>query len=395
MGNPIERPEREKDDIFSTPMPEAPATDAVPDDILLNRASYDYDLPEELIAQEPLADRAASRMMVINRGTGKYEDMMFRDVVKFFKEGDVMIVNNTKVIPARVFGTYSDDNLPIELLLIHPEAEGQWKVMLNEDVEEGTVIKFQDFGTATVINYRDDNAYNLKFNEDVWALLEKVGHTPLPPYIKNQDKLEEEGIAERYNTVYSDKMTSVAAPTAGLHFTPEILQQLRDKGVKILNVRLDVGLGTFRPVTVNNIKNHHMHTEHIVVDKSVIEEINAAKERGSEVVAVGTTSLRTLESIPEEIWENPADFESDTGIFIYPGCGHKINSITGLISNLHYNQSTLLMLCSVVAGNGDDPAGRIRVLDAYNHAVKEKYRFASLGDSSFYMSENMRKRVTE
>lgn len=373
-----------KDDIFSTPIEHQYGTDAVPEDMYLRRESYKYDLPEEQIAQVPLADRAASKLLVLDRQDGSVEDHTFRDIVSYFNEGDVLVVNNTKVIPARVFGTY-DDGKPVELLLIQPEQEGIWKVMLNEDVADNSTIKFEDFGTATVLNHRDDNAYNLKFNEDVWALLDKVGHTPLPPYIQNQDKLEKEGIAERYNTVYSDKMTSVAAPTAGLHFTKDVLKALTDKGVKILNVRLDVGLGTFRPVVVNDIRNHHMHTEHIVVDKSVIEEINAAKERGNFVIAVGTTSLRTLESIPDEVWENPTDFETDTGIFIYPGSGREIKSVHGLITNFHAPESTLMMLVSVVAGYE-------HIMFAYKHAVENKYRFMSLGDSMFIKPHDMGKK---
>lgn len=367
---------QEKDDIFSTPVEHQYATDAKPEDKLLDRSSYNYNLPEDRIAQVPLEDRAASKMLVLDRHSGEHNDFMFRDLPNFLEAGDVLVVNNTKVIPARVFGTFKDspeiEPTPVELLLIRPEGD-TWKVMLNEDVPDGDVITFEDFGSATVLKHNDDNSYQLKFNEDVWALLDKVGHTPLPPYIKNQDELEKNGIADRYNTVYSKEMTSVAAPTAGLHFTEEVLQELADKGVIVLNVRLDVGLGTFRPVVVNDIRNHHMHTEHIVVEKSVIEQINAARKNGHRVISVGTTALRTLQSIPQEIWDEPADFESDTGIFIHPGVKGLVWRVDGLFTNFHAPESTLMMLVSTFAGY--EP-----IMAAYKHAVEEKYRFLSLGD---------------
>lgn len=365
------------DDIFSTPVAHQYATDDKPGDPLLDRASYNYDLPEERIAQVPLEDRAASKMLVLDRYTGEFNDFMFRDLPSFLNEGDVLVVNNTKVIPARVFGTFQEgpgiDPKAVELLLIRPEG-GEWKVMLNQPVPDNHAITFENFGSATVLRHNDDNSYQLKFNEDVWALLDKVGHTPLPPYIKNQEELEKNGIADRYNTVYSKDMTSVAAPTAGLHFTPEIIKQLEDKGVIICNVRLDVGLGTFRPVVVNDIRNHHMHTEHIVVEKSVIETINKARANGKRVISVGTTSIRTLQSIPQEIWDNPADFESDTSIFIHPGKRNEILwRVDGLFTNFHAPESTLMMLVSTFAGYTP-------IMTAYEHAVKENYRFLSLGD---------------
>lgn len=359
------------DDIFSTPVSQpAYADDARPDNPLLDRQSYNYNLPADRIAQVPLSDRAASKMLVLDRYTGEFNDLEFRDFPSFLEKGDVIVVNNTKVIPARVFGLCNE--APIELLLIRPEGDS-WKTMVNEPVAVGDTIYFENGGTATVQGVDDDTSAKIVFNEDVWELLEKVGHTPLPPYIENQQKLEAEGIAERYNTVYSKEMTSVAAPTAGLHFTDEILQQLRDRGVKILEVRLDVGLGTFRPVVVNDIRNHHMHTEHIVVSKSVIEEIDAARIRRNKVIAIGTTALRTLESIPQEVWEHPQDFESDTSIFIYPGSGRKVKSVDGLFTNFHAPESTLMMLVSVVAGY--EP-----IMKAYKHAVESNYRFLSLGD---------------
>jgi len=371
-----------KDDIFSTPVEHTYATDANPEDKYLRRESYNYNLPESQIAQVPLEDRASSKLLVMDRETGEVEDHTFRDIVSYFNEGDVIVVNNTKVIPARVFGNYTDGEKAgdVELLLIRPEGN-QWKVMLNQELGDGSIIKFEEFGSATVLKHNDDNSYQLEFNRDVWELLDKVGHTPLPPYIQNQEQLEKEGIADRYNTVYSDKMTSVAAPTAGLHFTEDVLNALVDKGVKLLNVRLDVGLGTFRPVVVNDIRNHHMHTEHIVVAKEVIAAINAAKASGNKVVAVGTTSLRTLESIPAELWENPADYESDTSIFIYPGSGREITTIDGLITNFHAPESTLMMLVSVVAGYDN-------IMNAYKHAVDNNYRFMSLGDSMFIKPHN-------
>lgn len=370
------------DDIFSTPVSPVYAVDAKPENPLWDRSSYNYDLPETQIAQTPLKDRADSKMLVLDKTTGDYKDDMFRNIASYFNAGDVLVVNNTKVIPARVFGRLclpqQTDEVSVELLLIRPEGD-TWKSMLNADLEvneddvEKPIIYFDNFGSATILKHNEDNSYQLSFNSDVWELLDKVGHTPLPPYIGNQEELEEEGIAERYNTVYSKEMTSVAAPTAGLHFTEEILKQLTDKGVKILDVRLDVGLGTFRPVVVNDIRHHYMHTEHIVVRKSVIEAINAAKTQGNKVIAVGTTSLRTLESIPQELWQAPADYEADTSIFIYPGSGREIKTVDGLFTNFHAPESTLMMLVSVVAGYEN-------IMKAYKHAVASGYRFMSLGD---------------
>ena len=368
MKNIEQRPS--KDDIFSTPVEHAYGSDAKPVNPLLDRSSYKYDLPEESIAQVPLEDRAASKMLVLDRYTGEFNDLEFRDLPSFLKAGDVLVVNNTKVIPARVFGMVND--LPVELLLIRPEGDS-WKVMVNEDVTIGDIITFTNGGTAVIQDLCEDSSVKMAFNEDVWKLLDEVGHTPLPPYIGNQEELEKNGIAERYNTVYSKEMTSVAAPTAGLHFTEEVLNCLREKGVIILDVRLDVGLGTFRPVVVNDIRNHHMHTEHIVARKDVIEGINDAKKRGNKVIAVGTTALRTLESIPDDVWAEPRDYESDTSIFIYPGSGRTIKSVDGLFTNFHAPESTLMMLVSVVAGY--EP-----IMRAYNHAVESYYRFLSLGD---------------
>ena len=363
------------DDIFSTPVPHQYAQDPIPEDKLLCRESYNYSLPESQIAQVPLEDRAASRMLLLNKDTGEFEDTHFRALPGILNSGDVLVINDTAVIPARVFGsTLHLDK--VELLLIRPEGD-MWKTMIDSVLDSGDKIYFgpvgQTFGTATVLKQNDDNSYQIQFDTDVWDLLDKVGHTPLPPYIGNQDELEAKGIAERYNTIYSREKTSVAAPTAGLHFTESVIKQLEEKGVNILRVRLDVGLGTFRPVVVNDIRNHHMHTEHIVVNKEVIQGINAARARGNKVIAVGTTSLRTLESIPDEVWNNPSDFESDTSIFIYPGSGREIKSVDGLLTNFHAPESTLMMLVSTLAGYDN-------IMNAYKHAVDEGYRFLSLGD---------------
>lgn len=363
------------DDIFSTPVPHQYAQDPMPEDKLLCRESYNYHLPESQIAQVPLDDRAASRMLILNKKSGEVTDSYFRTLPEILNSGDVLIINDTAVIPARVFGS-TVHLAKVELLLIRPEGD-TWKTMIDFALNAGDKIYFgiigQTFGTATVIQQNEDNSYQIKFNVDVWDLLDKVGHTPLPPYISNQEELEEKGIAERYNTVYSKEKTSVAAPTAGLHFTESVIKQLEEKGVEILRVRLDVGLGTFRPVVVNDIRNHHMHTEHIVVNKKVIQGINAAKARGNKVIAVGTTSLRTLESIPEDVWNDPSDFESDTSIFIYPGSGREIKSVDGLLTNFHAPESTLMMLVSTIAGYDN-------IMNAYKHAVDEGYRFLSLGD---------------
>lgn len=362
------------DDIFSSSIPHQYANDAVPENKLLRRESYNYELPSNLIAQTPYFHRDSSRMLVLDRTTGAIEDSSFVSLPRRLESGDVLVINDTAVIPARLFG--STDTLPeVELLLIQPK-DNCWKVMVNADLESGVKIYLgcvgQLLGTATVVTKNDDNSYELSFDTDVWEILDKVGHTPLPPYIGNQKYLEKNGISKRYNTVYSRERTSVAAPTAGLHFTEDTFEQLGYRGVKVLRVRLDVGLGTFRPVVVNDIRHHHMHTEHIVVNKEVIEGILEARRNGNKVVAVGTTSLRTLESIPQSIWDNPENFESDTSIFIYPG-SREIKSVDGLLTNFHAPESTLMMLVSAFAGYDS-------IMRAYFHAVQNKYRFLSLGD---------------
>ena len=304
----------------------------------MNVKDYDYDLPEELIAQDPLEDRSSSRLMVLDRQTGDVEHRHFTDILEYLHPGDCLVINNTKVIPARLFGVKEDTQAKIEVLLLKRK----------DVVEEGNrLIQFH---------------YDGIFEE----ILDQLGQMPLPPYITHQLKDK-----NRYQTVYAKYDGSAAAPTAGLHFTKELLQKVKDMGVDIAEVTLHVGLGTFRPVKVENVLDHHMHSEFYMVSQEAADKINRAKESGHRVIAVGTTSTRTLEAAADE---NGRLHETSgwTEIFIYPGYQFKV--IDALITNFHLPQSTLVMLVSALAG-------RAHVLHAYEIAVKERYRFFSFGDA--------------
>ncbi len=334
---------------------------------------YDYDLPKELIAQDPLEDRSSSRLMVLDKTTGEIEHRIFKDITSYLRPGDCLVLNNTKVIPARLYGVKEGTEAKIEILLLKRNADDVWETLVKpgKKAKIGTKIIFGDgLLVGEVIDVVEEGNRLIKFHyEGIFEeILDKLGQMPLPPYITHQLKDK-----NRYQTVYAKYDGSAAAPTAGLHFTPELLEQVKAMGVDIAEVTLHVGLGTFRPVKEENVLEHHMHSEFYMVSKEAAEKINHAKDAGNRVIAVGTTSTRTLESASDE---NGRMKETSgwTEIFIYPGYQFKV--IDGLITNFHLPESTLVMLVSALAG-------REHVLNAYKEAVKEKYRFFSFGDAMF------------
>ena len=332
---------------------------------------FDYDLPEELIAQDPLEDRSSSRLMVLDKKTGDIEHKIFRDVVDYLQPGDCLVLNNTKVIPARLFGVKEGTEAKIEILLLKRKENDIWETLVKpgKKCKPGVKISFAEgLLTREVLEVVEDGNRLIQFHYDgiFEEILDQLGQMPLPPYITHQLKDK-----NRYQTVYAKYDGSAAAPTAGLHFTPELLQQIRDMGIDIAEVTLHVGLGTFRPVKVDTIEEHHMHSEFYRIEQSEADKINRAKANGHRVVAVGTTSTRTLESAAEE--DGTLREKSGwTDIFIYPG--YKFKVIDALITNFHLPQSTLVMLVSALAG-------REHILAAYKKAVEEKYRFFSFGDA--------------
>lgn len=333
--------------------------------------AFDYDLPEELIAQDPLEDRSSSRLMVLDKKTGDIEHKIFRDVVDYLQPGDCLVLNNTKVIPARLFGVKEGTEAKIEILLLKRKENDIWETLVKpgKKCKLGVKISFgEGLLTGEVLEVVEDGNRLIQFHYDgiFEEILDQLGQMPLPPYITHQLKDK-----NRYQTVYAKYDGSAAAPTAGLHFTPELLQQIRDMGVDIAEVTLHVGLGTFRPVKVDTIEEHHMHSEFYRIEQSEADKINRAKANGHRVIAVGTTSTRTLESAAEE--DGTLREKSGwTDIFIYPG--YKFKVIDALITNFHLPQSTLVMLVSALAG-------REHILAAYKKAVEEKYRFFSFGDA--------------
>lgn len=337
----------------------------------MNVKDYDYDLPEELIAQDPLEDRSSSRLMVLDRQTGDVEHRHFTDILEYLHPGDCLVINNTKVIPARLFGVKEDTQAKIEVLLLKRKENDIWETLVKpgKKAKPGTKLVFGDgLLTAEVVDVVEEGNRLIQFHYDgiFEEILDQLGQMPLPPYITHQLKDK-----NRYQTVYAKYDGSAAAPTAGLHFTKELLQKVKDMGVDIAEVTLHVGLGTFRPVKVDNVLDHHMHSEFYMVSQKAADKINRAKESGHRVIAVGTTSTRTLEAAADE---NGRLHETSgwTEIFIYPGYQFKV--IDALITNFHLPQSTLVMLVSALAG-------REHVLHAYEIAVKERYRFFSFGDA--------------
>lgn len=337
----------------------------------MKTSDFYYDLPKELIAQDPLEDRSASRLMHLNKETGEYEHGHFRDILKYLKPGDCLVINDTKVIPARLYGSKVGTDAAIEILLLKRRENDIWETLVKpgKKCKVGTVISFGDgILTGEVVDIVDEGNRLIQFHYDgiFEEILDQLGEMPLPPYIthKLQDK-------NRYQTVYAKHKGSAAAPTAGLHFTKELLQQVQDAGVKIAHVTLHVGLGTFRPVKVEDVTQHHMHSEFYVVEEDQAKLINDTKAAGGRVIAVGTTSCRTLESATGEDGILKAG-SGWTEIFIYPG--YRFKMIDGLITNFHLPESTLVMLVSALAG-------KEHIMAAYEEAVREKYRFFSFGDA--------------
>ncbi|WP_462415594.1 tRNA preQ1(34) S-adenosylmethionine ribosyltransferase-isomerase QueA [Eubacterium ramulus] len=334
---------------------------------------YYFDLPQEQIAQDPLEDRSSSRLLVLNKETGEYSHHIFREITDFLKPGDCLVLNNTKVIPARLFGEKEGTQAKIEILLLKRKENDVWETLVKpgKKAKVGTKIIFGGgLLVGEVVDIVEEGNRLIQFTyEGIFEeILDQLGQMPLPPYITHQLKDK-----NRYQTVYAKYDGSAAAPTAGLHFTPELLQQVKDMGVDIAEVTLHVGLGTFRPVKVDNILEHHMHSEFYMVTQEAADKINNAKKNGHRVICVGTTSCRTIESAADE---NGMLKESSgwTEIFIYPGYQFKV--LDCLITNFHLPESTLLMLVSALAG-------REHVLAAYEEAVKEGYRFFSFGDAMF------------
>ena len=339
----------------------------------MKTSDFYYDLPKELIAQDPLEDRSASRLMHLNKETGEYEHGHFRDILKYLKPGDCLVINDTKVIPARLYGSKVGTDAAIEILLLKRRENDIWETLVKpgKKCKVGTVISFGDgILTGEVVDIVDEGNRLIQFHYDgiFEEILDQLGEMPLPPYIthKLQDK-------NRYQTVYAKHEGSAAAPTAGLHFTKELLQQVQDAGVKIAHVTLHVGLGTFRPVKVEDVTQHHMHSEFYVVEEDQAKLINDTKAAGGRVIAVGTTSCRTLESATGEDGILKAG-SGWTEIFIYPG--YRFKMIDALITNFHLPESTLVMLVSALAG-------KEHIMAAYEEAVREKYRFFSFGDAMF------------
>ena len=339
----------------------------------MKTSDFYYDLPEELIAQDPLEDRSSSRLLVLDKKTGETEHHVFREIVNYLDPGDCLVINDTKVIPARLIGAKEETGAKIEVLLLKRGADDVWETLVKpgRKAKPGTRISFGDgLLTGEVVDIVDEGNRLIRFEYDgiFEEILDRLGQMPLPPYITHQLKDK-----DRYNTVYAEHPGSAAAPTAGLHFTPELLEKIRDKGVDIAHVTLHVGLGTFRPVKADDVENHHMHSEFYMIDETAAEKINRAKENGKRVICVGTTSCRTIESAADENGGLKA-CSGWTDIFIYPGYQFKI--LDALITNFHLPESTLVMLVSALAG-------RDHVLAAYEEAVRERYRFFSFGDAMF------------
>ena len=343
----------------------------------IKTSDFDYDLPHELIAQTPLSDRKTSRMMVVHMNSDQIEHKHFFDIVDYFHEGDVIVRNNTRVIPARLFGTKEETGAHVELLLLRQMEDDIWECLVGnaKTVKVGTVVSFHDGrlrAQCTEVGDKGLRKFKMIYDGIFNEILEQLGEVPLPPYI--HEKLND---PERYQTVYSKVEGSAAAPTAGLHFTPEIFEKLRNKGVTIVDVTLHVGLGTFRPMDTEHVKEHDMHAEVCYMSKEAADTLNKAKEEGRRIFAIGTTSVRTLESV----WNKYGRFEEcslETKLFIYPG--YQYHTINGMLTNFHLPKSTLIMMICALAGYE-------RIMNAYQIAVNEKYRFFSFGDCMLLTDE--------
>ncbi len=340
----------------------------------MNIEEFDYDLPKELIAQTPLEDRSSSRLLVLNKNNGKVKHEHFYNIVNYLKKGNVLVLNDTKVIPARLIGVKEETGAVIELLLLKDIGNDTWECLSRpaKRLKVGTIVSFGDgMLKATVTKKLDEGMVQVKLSYDgiLMEILDKLGTMPLPPYI--HEKLENK---DRYQTVYAKNIGSAAAPTAGLHFTEELLKEIEKMGVIVCFVTLHVGLGTFRPVEVENILEHHMHSEFYVMDEKTANILNEAKRDGRRIIAVGTTSTRTLETIASKNDGHFVACSGNTDIFIYPG--YTFKGIDCLITNFHLPKSTLVMLVSALAG-------RENILQAYQEAIANKYRFFSFGDAMF------------
>lgn len=339
----------------------------------LKTHDFYYDLPEELIAQTPAEPRDSSRLLVYNRATDEITHDHFHNITNYLRKGDLLVINNTRVIPARIFGHIEGRETTFEMLLLKRIDYTHWEAIMRpaRKARTGSVVKVSDELTATVESVGDYGVRTLRFDFDgvFEDILARVGNMPLPPYI--HETLKDN---ERYQTVYSKVNGSAAAPTAGLHFTPELIKTIQEQGVDFATVLLHIGLGTFRPVKAENILDHEMHSEYYEMTEETAEKINAAKREGRRVIAVGTTSVRTLETVADENGFVHAE-KGNTKIFIYPG--YKFKAVDALITNFHLPESTLIMLVSAFLG-------REKTLEIYNTAVKEKYRFFSFGDSCFF-----------
>ena len=336
-------------------------------------SDFNYDLPEELIAQTPIQKRDESRLMVLDKTNKTIEHKVFKDILEYLKPGDCLVRNNTKVIPARLYGIKEDTGVNVEFLLLNRIEGDIWEVMVHPGrrLKKGVKVTFGDgLLKAEILEQMDNGNRKVKFEyKGIFnEILDQIGLMPLPPYIK--ERLKDK---DRYQTVYAKYEGSAAAPTAGLHFTDELLEKIKAKGVEIANVTLHVGIGTFRPVKVENIEDHDMHSEHYYIKQEDADKINNARRNGGRIISVGTTSCRVLESVADENGF-VKEVEGDTSIFIYPG--YKFKCIDCLITNFHLPESTLIMLVSTLAGKDF-------VMNAYEEAVKEKYRFFSFGDAMF------------
>lgn len=334
---------------------------------------FDFDLPDDLIAQTPLEKRDTSRLLVLDKETGEISHRHFTDILEYIAPGDTLVLNDTKVIPARLYGVKEETGAVIEMLMLNEKENNVWECLTKpaKRIKEGTIVSFGDGKLkAECVKVLDEGIryFKLIYSGILYEILDALGEMPLPPYI--HEKLDDKN---RYQTVYAKNVGSAAAPTAGLHFTPELLELIRKKGVNIAYVTLHVGLGTFRPVSVSNVKNHKMHSEFYVMSKETADLLNKTRECGHNIISVGTTSTRTLETVMN-LYGTFKECSGFTDIFIYPG--YEFKAVDKLITNFHLPKSTLIMLVSALAGKEN-------ILNAYNEAVKEQYRFFSFGDSMF------------
>jgi len=333
---------------------------------------FDFDLPKELIAQTPLLKRDSSRLLVLDRKTGEIEHKHFKDIIDYLDEGDTLVLNDTKVLPARLIGEKEETHAVIEILMLKDKGEDVWECLCKpaKRIKIGTIVKFGDKLKAECIYKKEEGIceFKLIYNGILYEILDELGEMPLPPYI--HEKLKEK---DRYQTVYAKNVGSAAAPTAGLHFTEELLKKIADKKVNIAYVTLHVGLGTFRPVSAVNVNEHKMHSEYYIMSSETAELLNETRKRGKRIISVGTTSTRTLETVMN-LYGEFRPCSGDTSIFIYPG--YEFKGIDGLITNFHLPKSTLVMLVSAFAS-------REKILNAYKVAIENKYRFFSFGDAMF------------